>query len=137
VINTETLAENPNLGKALVGAWYETMALMSAQTPEGAAVRTFLGEASGTDLAGYDAQLASTQMFYTPAEALALTESQVVYDTMKKVAEFSFDHGLLGEGAPDAGFIGIETPAGTYGSAANMKLRFDPTYMKMAADGEL
>jgi NitT/TauT family transport system substrate-binding protein len=137
VINTETLAENPNLGKALVGAWYETMALMSAQTPEGAAVRTFLGEASGTDLAGYDAQLASTQMFYTPAEALALTESQVVYDTMKKVAEFSFDHGLLGEGAPDAGFIGIETPAGTYGSTANVKLRFDPTYMKMAADGEL
>ena len=137
VINTETLAENPNLGKALVGAWYETMALMSAQTSEGAAVRTFLGEASGTDLAGYDAQLASTQMFYTPAEALALTESQVVYDTMKKVAEFSFDHGLLGEGAPDAGFIGIETPAGTYGSAGNVKLRFDPTYMKMAADGEL
>jgi NitT/TauT family transport system substrate-binding protein len=61
----------------------------------------------------------------------------VVYDTMKKVAEFSFDHGLLGEGAPDAGFIGIETPAGTYGSAGNVKLRFDPTYMKMAADGEL
>lgn len=137
VINTETLAENPNLGKALVGAWYETMALMSAQTSEGAAVRAFLGEASGTDLAGYEAQLASTQMFYTPAEALALTESQVVYDTMKKVAEFSFDHGLLGEGAPDAGFIGIETPVGTYGSAGNVKLRFDPTYMKMAADGEL
>jgi NitT/TauT family transport system substrate-binding protein len=137
VINTETLAEYPALGKALVGAWYETMALMSGSDAAALDARTFLGEASGTDLAGYEAQLASTQMFYTPAEALALTESKVVLETMEKVAEFSFDHGLLGDGAPDAGFIGIETPAGTFGSSANIKLRFDPTYMKMAAEGQL
>ncbi len=137
VINTETLAEYPALGKALVGAWYETMALMSGNDAAAVEARTFLGEASGTDLAGYEAQLASTQMFYTPAEALALTESKVVLETMEKVAEFSFDHGLLGDGAPDAGFIGIETPAGTFGSSANVKLRFDPTYMKMAAEGQL
>ena len=137
LINTETLAEYPNLGKALVGAWYETMALMSAQTAEGAEVRAFLGEASGTDLAGYESQLASTQMFYTPAEALTLTESEEVLATMKKVAEFSFDHGLLGDGAPDAGFIGVETPAGIFGSTSNIKLRFDPSYMKMAAEGQL
>jgi NitT/TauT family transport system substrate-binding protein len=56
---------------------------------------------------------------------------------MQYVAEFSFAHGLLGEGAPDAGFIGIETPAGLYGSAGNVKLRFDPSYMQMAADGKL
>jgi NitT/TauT family transport system substrate-binding protein len=137
VINTETLAEYPALGKALVGAWYETMALMSGSDAAALDARTFLGEASGTDLAGYEAQLASTQMFYTPTEALALTESKVVLATMEKVAEFSFDHGLLGDGAPDAGFIGIETPAGTFGSSANIKLRFDPTYMKMAAEGQL
>jgi NitT/TauT family transport system substrate-binding protein len=137
VINTETLAEYPALGKALVGAWYETMALMSGSDSAAVDARTFLGEASGTDLAGYEAQLASTQMFYTPTEALALTESKVVLATMEKVAEFSFDHGLLGDGAPDAGFIGIETPAGTFGSSANIKLRFDPTYMKMAAEGQL
>ncbi len=56
---------------------------------------------------------------------------------MENVAKFSFKHGLLGDGAPDAGFIGIETPAGTYGSAENVKLRFNPTYMQMAADGAL
>ena len=39
VVNTETLAANPDFGKALVGAWYETMALMSADTPEGVAAR--------------------------------------------------------------------------------------------------
>jgi NitT/TauT family transport system substrate-binding protein len=56
---------------------------------------------------------------------------------MQKVAEFSFQHGLLGEGAPDAGFVGIETPAGIYGSDSNVKLRFIPDYMAMAAEGTL
>jgi NitT/TauT family transport system substrate-binding protein len=137
VVNTETLAENPALGKALTGAWYEIMALMSADGAEAEAARTYMAQASGTDLAGYDAQLASTEMFYTPTSALALTNSEQLMTTMQHVAEFSFDHGLLGEGAPDAGFIGIETPAGVYGSEGNIKLRFDPTYMQMAADGQL
>ena len=56
---------------------------------------------------------------------------------MGYVAEFSFDHGLLGDGAPDAGFIGIEMPAGTFGDSDNIKLRFDPSYMQMAAEGKL
>jgi len=137
VINTNTLKANPKLGKALVGAWYETMSLMSAQDKAGKAVRTQLGVASGTDLAGYEAQLASTQMFYKPAEAVKFTNSKDLLTIMKNVAEFSFEHGLLGEGAPDAGFIGIETPSGIYGNSNNIKLRFDPTYMQMAADGKL
>lgn len=137
VINTETLAQNPALGKALVGAWYEIMSIMSSDTDEGKAARTFMAEASGTDLAGYEAQLASTEMFYTPDAALALTNSESLKTTMQNVAEFSFTHGLLGDGAPDAGFIGIETPSGVYGSESNVQLRFDPSYMQMAADGEL
>ena len=103
----------------------------------GVAARTAMAEASGTDLAGYEAQLASTKMFYTPAEALELTNSEQLKTTMKQVAEFSFEHGLLGEGAPDAGFIGVLTPTGIYGSETNVKLRFDPSYMQMAADGKL
>jgi NitT/TauT family transport system substrate-binding protein len=137
VINTETLKKNPKLGKALTGAWYEIMATMSAAGDKGIAARTAMAEASATDLAGYDAQLASTEMFYTPAAALELTGSKQLVSTMQNVAEFSFEHGLLGEGAPDAGFIGIETPAGIYGDASNVKLRFDPSYMQMAADGKL
>ncbi len=137
VINTDTLKANPKLGKALTGAWYETMAMMSAEGPGGVAAREAMAQASGTDLAGYDAQLASTRMFYSAAEAVALTESPEVVKTMQQVAEFSFAHGLLGEGAPNAGFIGIETPAGTYGNKDNIKLRFNPQYMRMAADGKL
>ena len=137
VVNTDTLKQNPKLGKALAGAWYEIMATMSAAGNKGVAARTAMAEASGTDLAGYEAQLASTEMFYTPTAALQLTHSKKLVSTMQNVAEFSFDHGLLGDGAPDAGFIGIQTPAGVYGDASNVKLRFDPSFMQMAADGKL
>ncbi|RNL59438.1 putative urea ABC transporter substrate-binding protein [Zhongshania marina] len=137
VINTDVLKANPNLGKALTGAWYEIMATMSDAGPAGIAARTAMGSASGTDLAGYEAQLASTKMFYSAESAVEFTNSAALKTTMKNVAEFSFEHGLLGEGAPDAGFIGIETPAGVFGNSSNIKFRFDPSYMQMAADGKL
>ena len=137
VVNTETLEQNPALGKALTGAWYEIMALMSGEDDAARAAKTYMAQASGTDLAGYEAQLASTEMFYTPADALELTHSPRLKTTMQHVAEFSFDHGLLGEGAPDATFIGVETPSGVYGNPQNIKLRFNPAYMQMALDGSL
>jgi len=137
VVNTKTLKENPKFAKALVGAWYEIMANMSADNDAGKAARTEMGTASGTDLAGYEAQLASTKMFYAASDAVAFVNGEQLKKTMQYVAEFSFDHGLLGDGAADATFIGIETPAGVYGSESNVKLRFDPSYMQMAADGKL
>ncbi|MEO0680761.1 MAG: putative urea ABC transporter substrate-binding protein [Pseudomonadota bacterium] len=138
VVNTQVLEANPNFGKALVGAWYETMAIMSSDTPEGAAARTAMAEASGTDLAGYEAQLATTEMFYAPAEAVAFVQDASLPTTMTYVAEFLFDKGILGEGAPSADFVGVAYPDGsTTGDASNVKLRFDAAYMQMAADGAL
>jgi len=137
IVNTKTLKENPKFGKALVGAWYEIMALMSANTDAGRAARAAMGKASGTDQSGYESQLASTKMFYQAAEAVAFTNSAQLKTTMQYVAEFSFEHGLLGEGASDATFIGVETPSGIYGNSKNVQLRFDPTFMQMAADGKL
>ncbi|WGL17778.1 putative urea ABC transporter substrate-binding protein [Microbulbifer bruguierae] len=137
VVNTETLKSTPALGKALVGAWYEIMELMSGEQDASSAAKTHMATASGTDLAGYEAQLASTEMFYTPAQALTLTNSEKLLASMKSVAEFSFDHGLLGNGVPSAEFVGIEMPAGTYGDETNIKFRFDPTYMQLAADDKL
>ncbi len=137
VVNSKTLQDNPKLGKALTGAWYEIMETIQGDDKTALAARTMMAEASGTDLAGYDAQLASTQMFFQAKDAVAFNNSSKLKETMGKIAEFSFEHGLLGEGAPDAGFIGIETPSGIYGNAANIKLRFNPTYMQMAADNKL
>ncbi|WP_233270350.1 putative urea ABC transporter substrate-binding protein [Chachezhania sediminis] len=138
VVNTETLADNPAFGKALVGAWYEVMGLMASDSDEGKAAREWMAAASGTDLAGYDAQLASTEMFFTPADAVAFTESPELPRTMVAVAEFLFDKGILGEGAPSADFVGVAYPDGSItGDSANVKFRFDDSYMKMAAGGEL
>jgi len=135
VVNTEVLEANPAFGKALVGAWYEVMALMAAGDED---VLTALAEASGTDLAGYKAQLASTEMFWTPADAVAFVESDQLPKTMVNVAEFLFEKGILGEGAPSPDFVGIAYPGGvTTGDEANIKMRFDATFMQMAADGAL
>ena len=135
VVNTETLADNPAFGMAVAGAWYEVMTLMAAGDEE---ALTAMAEASGTDLEGYKAQLAATEMFFDPAAAVAQASSDELPGTMTSVAEFLFDKGILGEGAPSADFVGIAYPDGSItGSEANVKFRFDTTYMQMAADGEL
>jgi NitT/TauT family transport system substrate-binding protein len=57
---------------------------------------------------------------------------------MDLVRQFSFSHGLLGEGAKSADAVGIGFPGGgTLGDPANVKLRFTDTWMQQAADGKL
>ncbi len=136
VVNSETLEQYPAFGKALTGAWYEIMATMAGGDGKARDAKSQMAAASGTDLKGYEAQLASTKMFYQAKDAVAFTNSKALLKTMQYVANFSFEHGLLGEGAPDAGFIGIATPAGVVGDKNNIKLRFTDDYMKLAADGK-
>jgi NitT/TauT family transport system substrate-binding protein len=138
VVNTETLTQSPALGKALVGAWYETLALVKDSGPKGAEALNAMATASGTDLAGYKSQLATTRMFYTPAEAVAFATSPDLVKGMDLVRNFSFDHGLLGEGARTVDAVGIAFPGGkVLGDAKNVKLRFDADTMKVAAEGKL
>nr|WP_245800982.1 putative urea ABC transporter substrate-binding protein [Halomonas utahensis] len=137
VVNTETLEANPKFGKALTGAWYEIMAHMQGSDETAIEARTHMANAAGTDLEGYEAQLEATNMFHDPSEAVDFTRSDQLLETMQNVAEFSFRHGLLGQGAPSAEAVGIETPSGTYGNEGNVNLRFTDKYMQQAADGEL
>jgi NitT/TauT family transport system substrate-binding protein len=138
IVNTETLKDNPDLGKALTGAWYEIMTLMTSGTPEGEKALKAMADASGTDLAGYKAQLATTKMFYTPKDGVAFAKDKALVKTMDLVAGFSFDHGLLGEGAKSKDAVGMAFPGGeTLGDAKNVKLRFDAAFMQIAADGKL
>jgi NitT/TauT family transport system substrate-binding protein len=135
VVNTATLKANPSLGKALTGAWFEVMAMMKAKNTE---ALTHMAKASGTDLAGYNAQLATTALQFTPAETLAFVTSPKLADTMKRVSQFSFDKKLLGDGAKSADAIGVEFPGGKVnGNTKNVKLRFDASYLQMAVDGKL
>jgi NitT/TauT family transport system substrate-binding protein len=138
VVNSTTLRSNPKLGKALVGAWYETLALMAANDAKAAAALGAMAKASGTDLPGYKSQLATTRLFATPAEAEAFAISPNIVKSMDLVRTFSFSHGLLGDGARTVDAVGIEFASGkTLGDSKNIKLRFDPSYMQLAADGKL
>jgi NitT/TauT family transport system substrate-binding protein len=136
-VNTETLKDNPNFGKALIGAWYEVMAIMSDTGEKGKAAREEMAKLSGTDLAGYDAQLKTTRMFYTPKDMVSFVTSPALAKTMDLVRTFSFEHGLLGEGVKSKDVVGIDMPSSDLGAKKNMKLRFDSAYAKMAADGKL
>jgi NitT/TauT family transport system substrate-binding protein len=138
VVNTETLEANPQLGKALTGAWFEIMSTMAKDDEPGKAARTYMAKASGTDLVGYDAQLATTRMFYRPQDAVDFVRSKDLVSTMQHVSQFSFERGLMGEGATDPGAIGMQFPGGTFlGDQANVKLRFSDQYTQMAVDGTL
>lgn len=138
VASTAKLKENPDFGKALVGAWYETLALMQGDGAEAVAARTEMAKLSGTDLPGYDAQLKATYMYFKPADAVAFINSPTAVASSEKVRQFSFSQGLFGQGATSVDAIGIEFPNGVVqGAKENVKLRFDPSYMAMAADGKL
>ncbi|SDS51793.1 NitT/TauT family transport system substrate-binding protein [Halopseudomonas xinjiangensis] len=137
-VHTEVLKANPDFGKALVGAWFETLEIMSGDGEEARKARTFMAERAGTDLASFDAQLAETMLFYTPADAHAFATDDALRNTMDRVRLFSFDKGLLGNGAPSADVIGMQFADGaTLGSANNIKLRFDPSFVRMAMEDKL
>jgi NitT/TauT family transport system substrate-binding protein len=138
VVKTEVLNANPKFGKALVGAWYETLALMFKNDAAGQAAQTAMAKASGTDLNGYGHQLATTHIFATPADAYAFVMADGVVKSMDLVRKFSFEHGILGQGASSVDAVGIQFPAGkSLGDIRNVKMRFDSSYSKLAMDGKL
>jgi NitT/TauT family transport system substrate-binding protein len=138
VVNTATLSANPKLGKALVGAWYETLSLMFKDDAAGKAAQASMAKASGTDANGFSSQLATTRVFATPAQAYEFMTGDGVIKTMDLVRKFSFDHGILGQGASSVDAVGIQFPAGkSLGDTRNLKMRFDTAYIKMAMDGSL
>jgi NitT/TauT family transport system substrate-binding protein len=54
------------------------------------------------------------------------------------VRQFVFEHGLLGANTKSVDDVGIGYPDGdVQGKADRVRLRFELTYMKMAAEGKL
>lgn len=137
VVDTATLKANPNLGKALTGIWYETVALMQRQDAQGKEARAAMAKLAGTTPELFDSQLATTHLYIDPAAAVAATSAPALVTTMTQVRNFSFSKGLFqGASSPDA--IGMAFPGGkTLGDPKNVTLRFDESFMKMAADRKL
>ena len=129
-VRTEMLREHPEVGVAIAGAWYEVMTIMNSSGPERDQALTAMAQASGDTLDSYKKQLETTHMFWTPQFAVAFTSSSVLIQTMDLVRNFSFDHGLYGQGAKSADAVGIQFPGGTVlGDRNNIKLRFTTEYM--------
>lgn len=123
--------------KALVGAWYETMSLMSGRNKEAKEAIQYMAKFAGGTEAEFRAQLRTTTMFYKPAAAVAFAKSEKLKQTMEYVRTFCFDHGLYGD-ADSKDFIGIKFPDDSVaGNKANVKLIFDARFMEMAAKGKL
>lgn len=137
VVDTDTLKANPKLGKALTGIWYETMALIKRQDAEGKAARAAMAKLAGTTPEVFEGQLATTYLYSDPKAAAAATSSPALVQTMTQVRDFSFSHGLF-KGASSADEVGMSFPGGkTLGDPGRVTLRFDESFMKMAADGRL
>lgn len=127
------------LKKALVGAWYETMRIMSPpRSPKGKEAIQFMAKKAGGTEEEYLSQLRTTQMFYNAREAADFAMSPQLKNTMQLVRSFCFDHGLYGLAARSKDAVGIAFPDGSLlGDKGNVKLRFDASYMQLAAKGEL
>lgn len=127
-----------SLKKALTGAWYEVMTIMSDKGKPANDAVEYMAKFSGATAPEFRAQLATTAMFYKAADAAAFAVGPEVKKTMDQIRSFTFSKGLFGKGAKSKDFVGIEFPDGTVlGDKKNVKLRFNASYMKMAADGKL
>jgi len=138
VVRTDVLRANPNMGKALAGTWYEVMSVMTRRGDQKTTqALNFMAKASGATLAEFENQLRTTAMFYTPWSAVQYTESVELKTKMDFVRQFCFRNGLLGQNAKSADVVGIQYPDGSVqGDRSNVKLRFDSSYMRLAAEGK-
>lgn len=121
-------AADAKFKQAVTDAWYETMAVMAKKDAKAMEV---ISASAGGSLDDYNAQLKTTEMFYTKADAKKFFESGDVKKTMEFVRSFSFDKGLYPEGSSSKDDIGILFPDGSVmGNKDNIKLRFDTSFLK-------
>ena len=77
-------------------------------------------------------------MFYTPQSAVDFTASADLKQKMELVRQFVFSHQLLGANTKSVDDVAIKYPDGAaQGKADRVRLKFDLTYMQMAAQGKL
>lgn len=142
VVRTDILNRPDGSGqrfaKALAGAWYETMKLMTAPGPGTDKVLQEVADGSQDTLASYKEQLSTTHLFSTPDAAAAFTTSPDFVQKMNLVRQFVYAHGLLGERTSSVDDVGIAFPGKVVlGKSDRVRLRFDATYMQMAQQGKL
>ncbi|MDB5723967.1 MAG: lipid kinase [Novosphingobium sp.] len=135
-VSTEVLKANPDLGKALAGIWYETMAVIHKGDAQAKSAIEQMAKGAGTTFQSLEEQLRTTYFYVDPGAATKYAESPDLMTVTDRVRQFSYSKGLFGQAASSVDAIGIEFPGGkVLGDKSRIKLRFDATYMKLAALG--
>ncbi|MEN0036862.1 MAG: putative urea ABC transporter substrate-binding protein [Cellvibrio sp.] len=133
IVKTATLKKEPNLGKAIAGAWFETVAMLSPTHANHKQFIEYMAEQLNTTDADLKSQL-STIEFFTPTTGVEYITSAAFKTKMQQISEFAFSHGLLGESAPSAEYIGIQAGDGAViGNSKNVNLRFPQEWLKGVA----
>lgn len=77
-------------------------------------------------------------MFYQPQAAAQFGKSPELKQKMALVRQFCFDHGLLGKSVGSVDDVAIRYPDGSVqGKSDRVRLRFETTYMDLAAQNNL
>jgi NitT/TauT family transport system substrate-binding protein len=135
-VSTDVLKANPDLGKALAGIWYETMGIMKKGDAQSTTMIEQMAKGAGTTADSLREQLQTTYFYANAPDAVNYMESGDAVTVTDRVRQFSYSKGLFGPSATSVDSIGISFPGGkVLGDKNRIKLRFDPTYMKMAATG--
>jgi NitT/TauT family transport system substrate-binding protein len=141
VIRTDLLDRKDGSGirfaRAITGAWYEAMRNLAGSGPLHDQAMKMSAGASDDSIASYTDQLKTTALFADPKKAYAFDTSADLKNKMDLVRQFCFEHGLLG-GSNSVDDIGIMYPDfSVQGRRDHVRLRFNPFYMKAAAEGKL
>jgi NitT/TauT family transport system substrate-binding protein len=142
VVRTDVLNRADGSGqrfaKALAGAWYELLSQISKPGPESDKILAAIATVSEDTLASYKEQLSTTHMFYSAQSAAEMSQSPQLKTTMELVRQFCFSHGLLGDKTGSADDVAVRFPDGSIeGKKDRVRLRFDASYMQLAAGGKL
>ncbi len=133
VVKTKVLQANPGLGKALAGAWFEVMAIMSSRTDKGKGALEIMAKAGGSSLIEYQNQMKTTAMFYKAADAVAYANGEDIKTNMRRVRNFCSKYELLGAGVK-ADDLGIKFSDGTIvGNKDKILFFYDASYMQGAS----
>lgn len=136
IVDTQIIRSNPDLGKALVGIWFDTIRDLFSQDGTGIAARDAVANLSGLSRGMYDVLLEKTHFYRTPQEMLPPMTSRDAISATDTRRKIRFKEGLAGEIA-DIDDVGIQFESRILGDPNNIKYRFDPRWVRMAANRQL
>lgn len=102
--------DNPALGKALTGAWFEVVELMNARNAASKARWNTWPKPRALRPGRFPGSAGHHQVVRHASRGPGVQHQQAIAGNHAQGLEFSFQHGLLGEGAKDTSAVGMGSP---------------------------